>query len=1049
MVASRPPCISFRAFGSKNGGLEATTTSDKRRNSEFLPNKVTVSSPDIDQLRKSAGGDGFVGSKSCATCHRQVYESWQATRHSYSLLTAEEAVRAGFPLPSPRRSGKLPAIRAWKDVSYVLGGRQRITYVDRSGSVSDTSYHHRIAKWNFFPPKQLSDCGPCHLTGFGSGPLHPEDPAIPGRWAERNIGCEACHGPGELHLKTYRKEDIVVDVSSRTCGACHTAVGRVLPKDDSHATHDLVQVWNRDPHANSVKSHSHSAFCSSCHSPYEGQLLDSQEGAERRVFAEEKHNISCIACHNPHDSTHGEYSRQRVTLSPALPPKPHVYRGHDQDFTTPDYKELKTTEQACVQCHRGADRIDLDHANASCNDCHNTFRRNRSLESRVFQDANHSGLSCRPCHRDADHLMTILFRDQDFLEAKHIHNLRTLPSAVYGKHVQKYPGLSLSRLPGPDEGRAIKPARPISADDADQRADRDVVSSPLVESLPEDLSKLLSGNHHRRLAADETVAKHLHALGEQPRSIARYLDLAKAYAQREAFGAVREVVEYAMRLDTPWILLDLPLDAGPAQTETDSTSEEGQSLARLFFPERFSSVEGARSWVQSYEQMSQGHFADAAANLRMLLNLGDSMVLRSYLGVAQLGQRSYPEAIETLEAVLLDAPEHLTARLALAVLHFKLGRYGDGRLALEKSLAGRPEDPVANYLLGRSYLRKGEPAKAAKALEVAVDSSPTFLEAWFTLARAYRLDRDPAAAAAAYGQIIARKPGQFHAHFELGGLFKQLGDRIAFRLRGDRESALPAGTSDRQWKHHLAALENELSGYGQMALSAYGTALRIRPFDFEAIRQISEIFRRTGRSDRSLEMLDWLSRRQGDRWIHYYRKGTILIELERYDEAIQLLKRALELRPTQGDVYFALGFASVRLGRLSEAIEVLQKGTIHEPFNPGFYLNLGAAHASRGNYQTADKLLRRSLELATFPLPRVHLSYTNLGLLQMKQGQIEGAVRDLKSALHQFPDYQYAQHLLDKATSSGVSVDLSDEPFVYSDLLEIFGEVSTVASEDE
>lgn len=67
-------------------------------------------------------------------------------------------------------------------------------------------------------------------------------------------------------------------------------------------------------------------------------------------------------------------------------------------------------------------------------------------------------------------------------------------------------------------------------------------------------------------------------------------------------------------------------------------------------------------------------------------------------------------------------------------------------------------------------------------------------------------------------------------------------------------------------------------------------------------------------------MLDWLLPRQADRWIHYYRKGTILIELEQYDEAIRVLKKALELRPTQGDVYFALGLASVRRGRLSEAI---------------------------------------------------------------------------------------------------------------------------------
>ncbi len=72
----------------------------------------------------------FVGSKSCATCHKQVYESWQSTQHSYSLLTAEEARRANFLLPAKRRSGAVPSIRSWKNVSYVLEGRQRITCID-------------------------------------------------------------------------------------------------------------------------------------------------------------------------------------------------------------------------------------------------------------------------------------------------------------------------------------------------------------------------------------------------------------------------------------------------------------------------------------------------------------------------------------------------------------------------------------------------------------------------------------------------------------------------------------------------------------------------------------------------------------------------------------------------------------------------------------------------------------------------------------------------------------------------------------------------------
>ena len=871
----------------------------------------------------------FVGSQRCAAaCHPKIYATWRSTRHSYSVLTANEARRAGFPLPAGREVGEKPAIRSWKDVSYVLGGRQRITYVDKKGQVRVTSYHHRIGKWNRFPTKRLSDCGGCHFTGFGAGPPHPDDPALSGRWVERGIGCEACHGPGRRHMDTYSKRDVVVDVSPRACGRCHTAISRVLPKDDSHATHDLVQVWNHDRHATSVRFNSHSAFCSRCHSPYEGQFLDSTQAAKRRVFAEDKHNVTCIACHNPHDLTHGDYTRQRVSLEPPLPPKRQVYHGHDEDFTTSDYGQFETTEKVCVQCHRGADRIDLDHANATCNDCHNTFARNRSLESRVFQDANHSKLSCRPCHQDADHLMMILFRDPDFLEPKHIHNLRTLPERAQEKYQFRYPGLSRTVAMNSSVGtREGLQSRELASRSSRVRTDK----SPRqrASSLKKQLRTLLAGEVHRRLAADETVRALQDALRDRPQSMTGYLDLAKAYSQGEAFRAARDLVQYTMRLDNPWILLELPLDEEPrVSLEEKTTDANGRSLEEQLLPsERIPDAEIHRLWIRGYQQMSQARFAEAAETLGVSLRLDESGTLGCYLGLAELGQGRHEAAVKTLEAVLEDKPDHLTSRLALGVAHLKQGQFGKARSALEQAVAGHPHDPVANYLLGRAYLRQRDPAKAAKVLQSAAAQDPTFLEAWFALARAYRLDRDPAAAAEAYYRIIEADPGQFHAHFELAGLYKQLSDKMAFQLRGDRESRVPAGTSAQEWREHLATLDEELRAYAQLALSEFGTTLRIRPFDFEAIRQVSEIYRRSGRLAEGLEMFQWLSRRRANQWMYYYRQGTILFQLRRYEEAIQVLKRAWDVAPAEGDVYLALGLAYVESGRLSEAIDTFTKGT--------------------------------------------------------------------------------------------------------------------------
>ena len=55
-VASGPPCFFLRAFGSKNGGSEATATSAKPRDSWFLPDEVSGGCPVLDQFNNSSGG---------------------------------------------------------------------------------------------------------------------------------------------------------------------------------------------------------------------------------------------------------------------------------------------------------------------------------------------------------------------------------------------------------------------------------------------------------------------------------------------------------------------------------------------------------------------------------------------------------------------------------------------------------------------------------------------------------------------------------------------------------------------------------------------------------------------------------------------------------------------------------------------------------------------------------------------------------------------------------------------------------------------------------
>ena len=114
-------------------------------------------------------GGRYVGSATCASCHQQEYEQWQATPHAHAF----ESLR------------------------------------------SNQAVHKK-------------ECVPCHVTGFGK----PGGYAIDRGDVDReNVGCESCHGPGFEHVKASntQKKGTIINLGDkcdkcilqRICQGCH------------------------------------------------------------------------------------------------------------------------------------------------------------------------------------------------------------------------------------------------------------------------------------------------------------------------------------------------------------------------------------------------------------------------------------------------------------------------------------------------------------------------------------------------------------------------------------------------------------------------------------------------------------------------------------------------------------------------------------------------------------------------------------------------------------------------------------------------------------
>lgn len=69
--------------------------------------------------------------------------------------------------------------------------------------------------------REIEGCYSCHTTGYGKrgGFESPEKtPHL------QDAGCEVCHGPASVHIKSMSRQDIKTRIQIEDCEVCHTAV---------------------------------------------------------------------------------------------------------------------------------------------------------------------------------------------------------------------------------------------------------------------------------------------------------------------------------------------------------------------------------------------------------------------------------------------------------------------------------------------------------------------------------------------------------------------------------------------------------------------------------------------------------------------------------------------------------------------------------------------------------------------------------------------------------------------------------------------------------
>jgi len=406
-------------------------------------------SNDNAPVAPAAPNAAFVGSDVCETCHVSEFSDWRGSHHELAMQAVTndsvlgdfadaefdyfgEITRFltdddGFVVRTAGQDGSLQDFR----VAYVFGveplqqylvefpggrmqalpfawdtradtdGGQRWFHLYPDENIAPGDLLHwtgRQQNWNFM-------CAECHSTNLEMG-YDAADDSFTTTYSEISVGCEACHGPGTVHVAQAQAGDFTssrglqVDLDDRgratwimnlqtgiaerselalnipqqpeSCGQCHSRRASLAeqyefgkPLADTHMPSLLDQsLYHADGqiqgevyvYGSFLQSRMYQAgvTCSDCHNPHS---LDLKTGSDPHTGSDP--NSVCTQCHLPAKfdvvEHHGHTGSTVGCIDCHMPSTTYMgvddRRDHGFRVPRPDLTQATGAPNACADCH--------------------------------------------------------------------------------------------------------------------------------------------------------------------------------------------------------------------------------------------------------------------------------------------------------------------------------------------------------------------------------------------------------------------------------------------------------------------------------------------------------------------------------------------------------------------------------------------------------------------------------------------------------------------------------------------------------------------------
>jgi len=290
------------------------------------------------------------------------------------------------------------------------------------------------------------------------------------------------------------------------------------------------------------------------------------------------------------------------------------------------------------------------------------------------------------------------------------------------------------------------------------------------------------------------------------------------------------------------------------------------------------------------------------------------------------------KAIDEYRLALENDPSSEYLNTGLAELYARTGRIRDAVLEAQEMIQRDPNNLEARKLLGRIYLRSlgdlQSGSGSSDVLKSAIDQyeqivrlEPNSIDDHLLLGRLYRLNNDLRKAEAEFQVAVKLQPDSEEAATMLAYLYNEEGDS---KRAVETLTSVPDPSRSAKLYQALAYTYEQQKQYKE-AINAYRKASELDHDNLDAIRGLAQNLLNDGQLDASLEQYKVIADANSEDPQTYLRMSEIYRRTGKFDQALDVLKKAEVLVPDSLEVPFNVATVYQAQGKDTEAVQELQK----------------------------------------------------------------------------------------------------------------------------